>query len=96
MAAGTSNTTWCPARPDQAAEEAALLFQDDMSVPPLPLPVFRRRRRYSRRELSGCAVIVGCSWQHAFSVGITRDQDADTSQSSSHRGVEFVSGLRVV
>lgn len=37
MAAGTSRTTWWPARPGQAAGEAALSFQADISVPALPL-----------------------------------------------------------
>lgn len=36
MAAGTSRTTWWPARPDQAAGEAALAFHADISVLPLP------------------------------------------------------------
>lgn len=37
MAAGTSRTTWCPARPGQSAGDVTLAFQADISVPPLPL-----------------------------------------------------------
>lgn len=47
IAAGTSNTTWCPARPTQAAGEVKLVFHTDISVSPLPRP----RRYYRRRPL---------------------------------------------